>query len=79
MHCRKGVTSQWMQILRNILNGHLKIVQDHPGINSGRGEREYDQDESEFENPATLERNGFKPRQTNKLGKEDALNTYVMP
>ena len=71
-HCLRGVDGkyiQWNEILRDILNGKLKIIQNrkHKSESESASEEGEIDAESDFEmeNPDTSERNGYKPICTN--------------
>ena len=72
-HCLRGVDGkyiQWNEILRDILNGKLKILQKNrkrkSESESESEELEIDEESDfEMENPYTSERNGYKPICTN--------------
>ena len=71
-HCVPGVDGkyiQWNEILRDILNGKLKIFQNRTRKSeseseSDKGEK-YEESDFEIENPDTSERDGYKPITTN--------------
>ena len=64
-----GKYIQWNEILRDILNGKLKIIQNRTRKSESESESEEGEidEESDFEmeNPDTSERNGYKPICTN--------------
>ena len=94
-HCLRSVDGkyiQWNEILRDILNGKLKIIQNRTRKSESESESEEGEtdEESDFEleNPDTSERNGYKPISTNpedesKLHTDDEMpssenkNKYV--
>ena len=70
--CLRGVDGKyihWNEILRDILNGKLKIIQNRKHKSESESESEEGEidEESDFEmeNPDTSERNGYKPICTN--------------
>ena len=80
-HCLQGVDGkyiQWNEILRDILNGKLKIIQNRTRKSESESESEEGEidEESDFEmeNPDTSERNGYKPINTNP---EDELKLHT--
>ena len=80
-HCLRGVNGkyiQWNEILRDILKGKLKIIQNRTRKSESESESEEGEidEESDFEmeNPNTSERNGYKPINTN-LESELKLHT----
>ena len=80
-HCLRGVDGkymQWKEILRDILNGKLKIIQNRTHNYESESESEEGEidEESNFEmkNPDTSERNGYKPINTNP---EDELGLHA--
>ena len=80
-HCLRGVDgkyTQWNGILRDILNGKLKIIQNRTHKSESESESEEGEidEESDFEmeNPDTSERNGYKPINTNP---EDELRLHT--
>ena len=71
-HCLRSVDGkyiQWNEILRDILNGKLKIIQNRKDKSESESESEEGEidEESDFEmeNPDTSKRNGYKPICTN--------------
>ena len=70
-HCLRGVDGkyiQWNEILRDVLNGKLKIVQNQRNESESDSEEgEIEDEESDFENHDTSEKNGrYKhPQKTN--------------
>ena len=79
-HCLNGVDSryiQWNEILRDVLNGKLKIVQNQrTESDSGSEEGEIEDEESDFENHDTSEKDGrYKPITTSP---EDELNLHYI-
>ena len=71
-HCFRGVDGkyiQWNEILRDILNGKLKIIQNRTRKFESESESEEaeidEESDFEMENPDTSERNGYKPICTN--------------
>ena len=78
-HCLRGVDGkyiQWNEILRDVLNGKLKIIPNKkPNSDSKSEEGEIEDEDSEFENPDTSERNGrYQPITTSP---EDELNLHT--
>ena len=78
-HCLRGVDGnyiQWNEILRDVLNGKLKIVQNQRTESDSESEEgEIEEEESDFENHDTSERNGkYKPVTTTP---EDELNLHT--
>ena len=80
-HCLRGVDGkyiQWNEILRDILNGKLKIIQNRTRKSESESESEESEidEESDFEmeNADTSERNGYKPINTNP---EDELKLHT--
>ena len=80
-HGLRGVDGkyiQWNEILRDILNGKLKIIQNRTHKYESESESEEGEidEESDFEmeNPDTSERNGYKPINTNP---EDELRLHT--
>ena len=78
-HCLRGVDSkyiQWNEILRDVLNGKLKIIPNpRTGSDSESEEGEIDDDESDFENHDTCEKDGcYRPITTSP---EDELNLHT--
>ena len=78
-HCLRGVDgkyTQWNEILRDVLNGKLKIVQNQQAESDSESEEgEIEEEESDFENHDTSERNGkYKPVTTSP---EDELNLHT--
>ena len=80
-HCLRVVDRkyiQWNEILRDILNGKLKIIQNRTRKSESESASEEDEidEESDFEieNPYTSERNGYKPIDTNP---EDELKLHT--
>ena len=80
-HCLRGVDGkyiQWNEILRDKLNGKLKIIQNRTRKSESESESEEGEidEESNFEmeNPDTSERNGYKPINTNP---EDELKLHT--
>ena len=80
-HCLRGVDGkyiQWNEILRDILIGKLKIIQNRTRKSESESESEKGEidEESDFEmeNPDTSERNGYKPINTNP---EDELKLHT--
>ena len=80
-HCLRGVDGKYIQcneILRDILNGKLKIIQNRKDKSESESESEEGEidEESDFEmeNPDTSERNGYKPICTNP---EDELKLHT--
>ena len=61
-HCLRGVDGkyiQWNEILRDVLNGKLKIIPNKKlDSDSESEEGEIEDEDSDFENPDTSERNG---------------------
>ena len=75
-HCLRGVDGkyiQWNEILRDVLNGKLKIVQhQRTESDSESKEGEIEDEESDFENHDTSEQDGrYQPITTSS---EDELN-----
>ena len=71
-HCLRGVDGkyiQWNEILRDILNGKLKLIQNRKHKSESESESEEgeidEESDIEMENPDTSERNGYKPICTN--------------
>ena len=80
-HCLRGVDGkyiQWNEILRDILNGKLKIIQNRTRKSESKSESEEGENDKEsdfeMENPDTSERNGYKPNNTNP---EDELKLHA--
>ena len=78
-HCLRGVDgkyTQWNEILRDVLNGKLKIVQNQRAESDSESEEgEIEEEESDFENHDNSERNGkYKPVTTSP---EDELNLHT--
>ena len=80
-HCLRGVDGkyiQWNEILRDILNGKLKIIQNRTRKSESESESEEGETDEEIdfemENPDTSERNGYKPINTNP---EDELKLHT--
>ena len=71
-----GKYIQWNEILRDVLNGKLKIVQNQrTGSNSESEDGEIEDEESNFENHDTSEKDGrYKPITTSS---EDELNLHT--
>ena len=76
-HCLRGVDGkyiQWNEVLRDVLNGKLKIV-PRTGTDTESEEGEIDDDESDFENHDTSEKDGvYRPVTTSP---EDELNLHT--
>ena len=78
-HCLRGVDGkyiQWNEILRDVLNGKLKTVQNQrTESDSESKEVEIEDEESDFENDVTCEKDGcYKPITTFP---EDELNLHT--
>ena len=78
-HCLRGVDGkyiQWNEILRDVLNGKLKIIPNKKlDSDSESEEGEIEDEDSDFENPDTSERNGrYQPITTSP---EDVLNLHT--
>ena len=78
-HCLRGVDGkyiQWNEILRDVLNGKLKIIPNKKlDSDSESKEGEIEDEDSDFENPDTSERNGrYQPITTSP---EDELNLHT--
>ena len=78
-HCLRGVDGkyiQWNEILRDVLNGKLKIIPDKKlDSDSESEEGEIEDEDSDFENSDTSERNGrYQPITTSP---EDELNLHT--
>ena len=78
-HCLRGVDGkyiQWNEVLRDVLNGKLKIVPSQKtGTDMESEECEIDDDESDFENHDTSEKDGvYRPVTTSP---EDELNLHT--
>ena len=78
-HCLRGVDGkyiQWNEILRDVLNGKLKIVQKQRTESDSESEEgEIEDEESDFENHDTSEKDGkYKPVTTSP---EDELNLHT--
>ena len=78
-HCLRGVDSkyiQWNEVLRDVLNGKLKIVpSQRTGTDTESEEGEIDDDESDFENHNTSEKDDvYRPVTTSP---EDELNLHT--
>ena len=78
-HCLRGVDGkyiQWNEVLRDVLNGKLKIVpSQRTGTDTESEEGEIDDDESDFENHDTSEKDGvYRPVTTSP---EDELNLHT--
>ena len=71
-----GKYIQWNEILRDVLNGKLKIVQNQRNESESESEEgEIEDEESDFENHDTLENDGrYKPVTTSP---EDELNLHT--
>ena len=78
-HCLTGVDGkyiQWNEVLRDVLNGKLKIVpSQRTGTDTESEEGEIDDEESDFENHDTSERDGVYRPVTTSL--EDELNPHT--
>ena len=75
-HCLRGVDGkyiQWNEILRDVINGKLKIVENQRTESDSESEEgETEDEESDFENHDTSEKDGpYKPITTSP---EDELN-----
>ena len=78
-HCLRGVDGkyiQWNEILRDVLNGKLKIVQNQRTESDSESEEgEIEDEESDFENHDTSEKDGrYQPIATSP---EDELNLHT--
>ena len=78
-HCLRGVDGkyiQWNEILRDVLNGKLKMVQNQRNESESESEEgEIEDEESDFENHDTSEKDGrYKPVTTSP---EDELNLHT--
>ena len=78
-HCLRGVDGkyiQWNEILRDVLNGKLRIIPNKKlNSDSESEEGEIEDEDSDFENPDTSERNGrYQPVTTSP---EDELNLHT--
>ena len=78
-HCLRGVDGkyiQWNEILRDVLNGKLKIIPNKKQDSDSESEKgEIEDEDSDFENPDTSERNGrYQPITTSP---EDELNLHT--
>ena len=78
-HCLRGVDGkyiQWNEILRDVLNGKLKLVQNQRNESESESEEgEIEDEESDFENHDTSEKDGrYKPVTTSP---EDELNLHT--
>ena len=78
-HCLRGVDGkyiQWNEILRDVLNGKLRIIPNKKlNSDSESEEGEKEDEDGDFENPDTSERNGrYQPVTTSP---EDELNLHT--
>ena len=78
-HCLRGVDGkyiQWNEILRDVLNGKLKFIPNpRTRSDSESEEGEIDEDQSDFENHDTSEKDGcYRPITTSP---EDELNLHT--
>ena len=78
-HCLRGVDGkyiQWNEILRDVLNGKLKIIPNKKQDSDSESEKgEIEDEDSDFENPDTSERNcRYQPITTSP---EDELNLHT--
>ena len=77
-HCLRGVDGkyiQWNEILRDVLNRKLKIMQNKKTKIDTEGEEgEVEDEEGDFENHGTSEKDGYRPITTSP---EDELNLYT--
>ena len=71
-----GICIQWNEVLRDVLNGKLKIVQNQRTESDSESEEgEIEDEESDFENHDTSERKGcYRPVTTSP---EDELNLHT--
>ena len=77
-HCLRGVDGkyiQWNEILKDVLNGKLKLVQNKKTeADSESEEGEIEDEESDFENHDTSERDGYRPITTSP---DDELSLHT--
>ena len=74
-----GKYIQWNEILRDVLNGKLKIVQNQRTESDSESEgAEIEDGESDFENHDTSEKDGrYQPIATSPTSPEDELNLHT--